>query len=658
MQGTLDDLLQRVFSNFAPPARLSTTEWANTHRWLPSQQSAIPGKYNTKITPWIPGMLDALDDKSVRKVTCMKSAQVAWTDGVNNNYIGRRIHIDPCGMVILFPKEKTIRRFLDQKFVPMIKSSPALSPLVDVSTSRATGNRQDYKEFPGGFISLVASNAPDNVKSQSAPVLIIEEPDDCSQNVAGQGDSILLAEERVKTFANSKIISGGTPTISGVSTVEADYEASDQRKFYIPCPDCGESHVLEWDNVTWQTDESLADPVLANAVLDSARYACPHCGVMWTDFEKNRAVKKGEWRAEAEFKGTAGFYINELYSPFPGSILSRLVERYLKAQHKLKAGDDSSMIVFTNTCLGLGYKLESDAPEIEVLKARALDYEEKTIPFGGLILTAGVDFQHDRIAIVLRAWGRGEESWLVWWGEIYGNTMLINDPVWDELDSILFHGYQHESGAQLRVTAASLDSSDGQTSDAVYHYVRSRDKGGLMAIKGSSNTTRNVEIYTKPKAVYEQDDDQKTKAQKMGLQVNIVGTIKAKDLFFGRLKLDGDGPGRIHYYQDVRQDYYVQITAEVKVPHRTQKNTSVYQKKAGVPNEGTDCEIYALHAARYLKTHLMKADAWDAIQKTVLQADLFAGQPPQEAPLYQSPELVKFITKTRTKGRVISRGVD
>ncbi|MCP6082831.1 phage terminase large subunit family protein, partial [Klebsiella pneumoniae] len=81
--------------------------------------------------------------------------------------------------------------------------------------------------------------------------------------------------------------------------------------------------------------------------------------------------------------------------------------------------------------------------------------------------------QHDRLALILRAFGRGEESWLVLWTEIAAKagTASIDDPVWKELDHYLFRTYRHVRGWRMRVTAASIDSSDGQTNDAVYEYV-------------------------------------------------------------------------------------------------------------------------------------------------------------------------------------------
>jgi len=628
----LDRVIAQALAKFQPPEKISSTDWANRFRYLAQESSPMPGKYSTDLTPWVPGMLDALDDPATKEVVCMKSAQVAWTDGVWNNYLGRRIHNDPCPVVLLFPKDKTIRKYLDQKFVPMVEATEVLRPLVDVTTSRTTGNRTDFKKFPGGFLALVASNAPDNVKSLSAPVVCVEEPDDCNTNVKGQGDSVKLLEERAKTYEYRKVIFGGTPSVKGLSRVEKAYLASDRRKFHVPCHECGDSHVLHWDYVIWDNEAETEDEVYGRAQTNTARYVCPHCGVPWRDVDKNRNVRKGKWIAEKPFRGVAGFYINELYSPFPGSKLAMLVERYLEARHALESGDESEMIVFENSCLGLAYEYRTDAPSTEDLEQRAKEYQEMTVPAGGLMLTIGVDVQHDRLAIIVRAWGRGEESWLVYWGEIAAATSCMDktDPVWEELDSYVFGSYQHELGFNVHVTAASFDSSDGSTNDAVYHYVRTRRNRGVkvMAIKGESMNI-NREIVTPAKKV--DTNNRATKAAKYGLPVFIVGTHKAKDLIDARLKLTGNGPGRMHWYNGVRSDYYTQITSEIKAPSRQRGGRKVWQLKSGVRNEGLDCEVYALHAARTVKAHIKKPAQWDALEAQLKQGDLLAPSVPEPA---------------------------
>lgn len=618
-------MMMRVAQAWLPPPDLSTTAWADRYRYLAAESSALPGKYRSSITPWIAGIHAALDDPSIWKVVCMKSAQIAWTDGVINNWLGRVIDIDPSPVIGLFAKELAAKEYMDEKFAPMVEATPRLKEKVDVHTSRKAGNRWQFKKYAGGFLKVVGSNSPSNVKSTPSPRVFVEEPDDAQINVGSQGDSIKLLEERTKTYHRRQVVFGGTPSVKGVSAIEDAYLASDQRRFWVPCHDCGESHVLDWQNMVWDQDADIRHVVYGKARPETARYVCPHCGSLWGDREKNRNVRHGEWRAAAPTRGIAGFAISELYSPFPGSTLSRLVERYLEAQYALEQGDDTEAIVFTNSALGLPYEYQSEAPTRDALEAKALDYAELTVPEGGLVLTAGVDVQHDRLAVIIRAWGREEESWLVYWGEIYGRTIDHKDKIWDGLDNLLWQAFRHDSGASLKLSAVSIDSSDGHTSEAVYHYVRTRQHRGVMAVKGSSNDYGSREIFSRPKAI-DTKGRKHTKASRHGVHIFVVGTHKAKDLIAGRMQLAGQGPGRMHWYQDVRADYYDQITGEVKAPHRSMRHRRVWQRKAGASVEAWDCEVYALHASRAAKVHMMKPHQWDALSRQVQQADLFSGE--------------------------------
>jgi len=289
---------------------------------------------------------------------------------------------------------------------------------------------------------------------------------------------------------------------------------------------------------------------------------------------------------------------------------------------------------FRNNTEGLPYEYKSDLPVADDLSERAEDYEEKTVPWGGMVLTAGVDVQHDRLAIIIRAWGRGNESWLVYWGEIHGQTLIENEGAWIELDMLLTAEFQYASGNRLHLRAVSIDSSDGTTTDAVYAYVRKRQGRNYMAIKGASEQSGSArEIFAKP--TQSVDVTKKHKPHKSGVTPYIVGTQRAKDLLIeGRLRLTGNGPGRIHFYKSVRPDYWDQITSEIKAPHKTVKNRKVWQKRAGRRNEALDCEVYALHAALSLKLHLMKPSQWDDLELALRQKQIFAEPvtpPPMDA---------------------------
>lgn len=588
---------------------------------MSSAETAFVGRFSFLLVPFFKWLLQRYRDPAVRKVVCRKPAQVGWTQSVICNLMGYIAHVEKTTCVAMFPKEGSARNFDREKFEPMVESTPALSRMLPTK-SRVKDQTALFKSFPGGFIKFVGSNSISDVKSTSARRLIVEEPDDCNLNLRGQGDSIKLIEERGKSFRDVKMLIGGTPSIKGVSSIDDEYERSDKNEWLVPCPDCGEFQALEWEQVRCVEEPARAHAIFGHVVTESARYACAHCGSTWSDAQKNGAIQKGKAIAGAPFRGVVGLSLNELYSSLHISRMQVLVERHLEAKHEFDQGKPEALITFWNACLGRSWEYKGDAPEADELEARALDYEAQTVPAGGLVLTMGADFQHDRIAIIIRAWGRGDESWLVLWEEIEGNTLDKSDKVWSELDGYVFGKYRHASGAKIGIRAASLDSGDGQTSDQVYEYVRTRRGRGvnLMAIKGASTPGR--EIYSRPAPI--DLNKANTKAAKKGLQVHQVGTEKAKDLIIdARLRLVGAGPGRFHFYKGVRPDYFEQLLGEVKVPSRDRRGTKVWQRKKGVRNEALDAEIYALHAARSQKVHLFREETWAMFEKRVKQTQLF-----------------------------------
>ncbi|NEU34975.1 phage terminase large subunit family protein, partial [bacterium LRH843] len=78
------------------------------------------------------------------------------------------------------------------------------------------------------------------------------------------------------------------------------------------------------------------------------------------------------------------------------------------------------------------------------------------IPNAGVYLTCGIDMQMDRLELEIVAWGVGEESWSIDYRVLWGDP--LGDEVWEELDDILEDTYMHESGAQLSISAACLDT--------------------------------------------------------------------------------------------------------------------------------------------------------------------------------------------------------
>lgn len=647
-------------------------DWLPANIRLPAEDSAKPGAYRLESVPYFWGIMHALDSRKCWMVALQKAAQIGWTVLLAAD-ICRVAATKPQRCLMLFPKDEKGRLFMDEKLVPMVEASPAVAKVIDVSTSRKSGSRTTRKRFPGGEVRAVGSNSVSNVKSTTASRGYVEEPDDTNKDVGDQGDSIRHLRERLKRMTNKKLVIGGTPSVAGLSQVEHYTRLGTQRVLPIRCHDCGERHVLDWDNVSWQQKErGTPHQVFGMHLPDTAVYSCPHCGSVWSDYQRKRNILNtcqeardagdplagwvktacGEGFGEDEEEPIETFFdLSELYVCMDGTGLADVVRDYLEAEHEFATGDDSARIVFQNNKLGRPYQYAADqVMDHEALAASAEDYPELTCPDGGLIVTAGVDVQHDRLAVTIRAFARNEESWQLYWGEIDGNPIDKNDDCWAALDRLLFQAVPHERYGEIRLSAATIDASDGTTSAAVYHWVRTRSRTHrgtlLMAGKGDSNDMGTKEIFRLPQTVDRVNPKRPTKADRHGVAVYMIGTHKAKDLISKRLL---GTSARMHSCMHVRADYWEQVTAEVKAPSKRYRGKLTWQVRPGKRNEALDCEVYALHAAYAVGVHKLPEPKWAALEARLGQRTLFNQEPEPETDEADTPVRRLQLLRRRKK---------
>lgn len=650
----LDAMLRRVFAQLRPRSPLSPIEWVEKYRRLSSEENPdYAGQFNLDNIPALRGILAACGQKGVSRVVAQKPAQIAWTAGVVCTMMGYHTHWKPCVQVAMFPREKSAKDFDAEKFSPMVRATPALAGRIKLK-SRSDGNSATRKHYPGGLLKFVASNSPADVKSTSAKVRYVEEPDDTNKDVKGQGNSIALLRERGKAIRDSFELIGGTPTAKGASEVEKEMRTTDQRRFMVECHHCGERHEVEWEHVTIPglnlTPEQLADPeldtkypereVYGRARHEDAYYACPHCGGVWSDEERIANIRRAAmvpplygWEPTAS-AADPGFYLNELQSVFDGSRVPVLAEKFLRAQHLMDQGDPTEMVAFWNATRGMCWEYKGELPEEEELRTRAEKYSEWSTPLGGMVPLLFVDVQHDRLAVTCWVVGRGEEMWLAYWGELYGQTVVAHQGAWIELEQMLTRTVRHASGAALHIAACGIDCGDGQTSDAAYSFVRKHNRHGrpVLATKGAPDDEGRIEIWTPPKAI--DPNHRSTKASKYGVQIHIIGAAKAKDLILGwatesgRVRLSGNGAGRMHWYENVRADFYEQLLSEIKVPMRANPKRRKWKARTDRRNEALDCTSGCLWLSRHLRLHLRRPGQWDLIEMRLRQGALLTDEAP------------------------------
>ena len=113
---------------------------------------------------------------------------------------------------------------------------------------------------------LTGANSAVGLRSMPTRWVFMDEVDAYPGDVDGEGDPIALAEARTNSFGHrSKIFLAPTPTITGVSRVEREYELSDQRRYHVPCPHCGALQWLQFQRLRWEQGKP-----------ETAHYVCEH----------------------------------------------------------------------------------------------------------------------------------------------------------------------------------------------------------------------------------------------------------------------------------------------------------------------------------------------------------------------------------------------
>jgi len=98
----LDKMMVRCLSLFAPPAKLTVSEWADSYRKLSSESSAESGTWRTSRAEYQRGIMDVATDPRVKNVVMMSSAQVGKTE-ILNNVCGYFIDQNPKPILFLQP---------------------------------------------------------------------------------------------------------------------------------------------------------------------------------------------------------------------------------------------------------------------------------------------------------------------------------------------------------------------------------------------------------------------------------------------------------------------------------------------------------------------------------------------------------------------------
>lgn len=566
----------------------------------------------------------AVAARTHRRVVMACAAQSGKTDTILD-IIGQRFDQAPGPTLYVGPN----KQFLNEQFEPRIMGLFDESRSLRDKISRGKRSTKTRKVISGVPLRLAHAGSSTALKSDPAALALTDEADELMANVKGQGDPITLVDRRGDTYAD--FVHAIVSTCStGPKEVEVDPETKlefwalqepddidsvvwklwqEGTRFHWawPCPHCDEFFIPRFDRLSWPKN---ATPAHAK---QSAVMTCAACGCDIKDDPSGDDLKatmnaRGAYvaktpngvcwlfqdgRVEGEFPAseTISFWVSGLCSPF--KTFGERASEYLDA---LRSGDNGRIQTVVNGGFGeLWSPVGGDAPEWEEVRRRSLGtyYSVSHDRYAGLppeiaFLTLGADVQKNRIPYVIRGWGARQESWLVDYGELWGETHL--EQVWTDLADLLSKDYDG-----LHISKAFVDAGfrpgkkDLVPEHMVYEFARANARQ-VSATKGFEK--RETPVSTKRIDVQIQG-----KVAKYGLDLVRLDTDFLKSWVHTRIRWPGDQPGAWHLPAEITEDYCRQIVSEA----RARKPTGGFMwVQRGRDNHFLDAEALAFGAAYML----------------------------------------------------------
>ena len=564
------ELLRRLAGAFNAPDRITPSQWAEQRRHLSPEASARRGgRFTFDDAPWQREVLDAIDDKDVGRIAMMWASQTTGKTETMNNIVLHKIDVDPCPMLVVQPTLDMGEAWSKDRLVPALRDTPSLRGKVKEARSRDSGNTILHKRFPGGHLTVAGANSAASLASRPIRLVLFDEVDRYPESAGTEGDPVKLAEQRAESFSDAMFIMTSTPTLKGQSRIEKEFELSDKRRWFCPCPKCGTYQTLRWEQVKWEKENEKVN-----------WYECEQCHAKLTDDDRRQMVKAGEWRATGNFSGTRGYHINGIYCLFRPhrrfrDRIAQMISGYLDAKRKGK----EALKTWTNTFLAETWEEDTQRVEMDDIMKRRENWGVK-LPAPVCLLTCAVDVQADRLEGEVKGWAEGEESWGIERFVVFGNPLLPH--VWADLDKIRARKWETQSGMQMGISILGIDSGGNiqgfPFSKSVYAYVLARKQAtraqsGVIAIKGANTVGAPLASESK---------------QKNGVNLLIVGTDRGKSTLLERLKLPAPGPGYMHFPVTYGEEFFDQLSAEEM---RTVGNRREWVKIRNA-NESLDINVY------------------------------------------------------------------
>lgn len=483
----------------------SPWDWAQATLQMPVKTSPnAPGALSFAGQEYLREPLELLRDDSVTHISLSFGAQVAKTtfDLVAFAYMRA---FEPSPALWALPTKDLARAFVRERFRPFLDSNPWLLAGVPRENLGALGF-----QFLDSNLAFVGVNNPGELSSRPIAFVVMDEAAKYQHVVKTEAAPDLLIDARTNTFLRKKVITTSTPSTEGHPFWQR-FLATDQRRYFVPCPHCGGEFELKFTRKTIVWDQSAdGAPVDLDTVRRTTRYVCPHCSVELWERDKRAMIAAGHWRplnAAADSRHR-GYHLNALYSRFMpwGDIAAKFVQAARSAEGAYALQD------FTNSYMAEPFTVYNVRVREESVEAlRSPEYRRGELPPRFHYLVVAYDCHQADQWWAVCAIGDGGEQWVIDWG-----SLLSIEDIPAHAAGLCYAGKP--------ITMGYVDS--GYATGAVYDAC-ARSGGLLWPTKGSEarfGTYTEREILTHP-----------------GLILTIYSDHQAKTALYGERIASGRG---------------------------------------------------------------------------------------------------------------------
>lgn len=642
------------------------------------------------VAPYVIEPMNCLASREYDAVIFVGPARTGKTIGLIDGWVIYNVICDPADMLIIQMTEEKAREHSKKRLARTFRVSPEV-------VSRLSPNKNDNNVYDRTFLAgnylKIGWPSVNIMSSSDYKCVALTDYDRFPEDIDGEGDAFSLASKRTTTFMSSGMTlvesSPGrdvkdvkwrrtspheAPPTTGILSL---YNRGDRRRWYWPCPHCGEYFQPCGDVVAGFRD--IADPVLAS---EAAYIQCPSCSGRIMPEQKRELNGRGVWLRDGESINADGSRygdprrsrIASFWMEGPAAAyqtLSQLVYKLLTAEQEYETtGSEETLKTVINTDWGLPYlpRASMEQRESELLEQRAEPVPSRSVPDGVNFLVATVDVQagrHRRFVVQVTGYGSRGERWIIdrynitqsLRGDSDGESQRI-DPAsypedWDVLLTDVFHKswpLASDPSQQMRLMAMAVDSGgeDGVTDNAYKFWRRCRRDGlgkRIYLFKGDSIRRAKLITRTFP------DNTGRTgrRAQAAGdVPLWLLQTDALKDRVNNALWRDSPGPGYVHFPDWLGSWFYDELTYEER------SSDGKWSKPGRGANEAFDLMVYAealviLHG--YEKIRWPDAPEW-ASRETWLECVPDSTEPSP------SPEPVSTPVKKQKRKKTVTDDVN